>query len=87
MDTKDIKNFELEVKKIIAERMGLNMDQIKSESHFLNDLGMDSLDAVELIMSLEEKLGVSIPDEMMDKLQTVGDVVNYIKEEIHKGKK
>ncbi len=80
MDTKDIKNFESEVKKIISERMGLNIDQIKNESHFLNDLGMDSLDAVELIMNLEEKLGVIIPDEMMEKLQTVGDVVNYIKE-------
>ena len=66
--------------KIIVEQLGVNEDQIKPEAKFIEDLGADSLDTVELVMALEEEFGTEIPDEEAEKLQSVGDVVKYIED-------
>lgn len=66
------------LKEIIADKLGVNEDEITMESAFIDDLGADSLDIVELIMSLEEELEIEIPDEDAEKFKTVGDVVEYI---------
>ena len=66
------------VKKIIAEQLGIDESEIKEDSSFIDDLGADSLDTVELIMALEEEYDIEIPDEEAEKLQTVGDVLKYI---------
>ena len=68
------------LKKVIAEQLGVNESEITPESHFIDDLGADSLDTVELIMQLEEEYGLEIPDEDAEKLQVVGDVIKYIQE-------
>ena len=73
-------NIEQRVKKIVAEQLGVNEADIKSESAFVEDLGADSLDTVELVMAFEEEFGAEIPDDQAEKLLTVGDVINYIKE-------
>lgn len=67
-----------DVKAIVVEQLGVSADEVKMESKFVDDLGADSLDVVELIMELEEKLGVTIPDEDAEKITSVGDVVAYI---------
>ncbi|HIY44127.1 acyl carrier protein [uncultured Helicobacter sp.] len=67
-----------DVKAIVVEQLGVSADEVKMESKFVDDLNADSLDVVELIMELEEKLGVSIPDEDAEKITSVGDVVAYI---------
>ena len=66
------------IKKIIAEQLGVDESEINPESHFIDDLGADSLDTVELVMALEEEFGIEIPDEDAEKIQTVGDVAKYI---------
>lgn len=68
------------LKEIIADKLGVNEDEITMESTFIDDLGADSLDIVELIMSLEEELEMEIPDEDAAEFITVADVVKYIKE-------
>ena len=68
------------LKKTIAEQLGVDESEITPESHFIDDLGADSLDTVELVMQLEEEYGIEIPDEDAEKLQTVGDVVKYIED-------
>ena len=75
-------NVEQEVKKIIIEQLGVDEAQVKPEAHFIDDLGADSLDTVELIMALEEKFGLKIPDEDAEKLVTVGKALDYIKEKL-----
>lgn len=67
------------VKEIIVEQLGVSADQVKSESSFIEDLGADSLDTVELVMAFEEEFGAEIPDEDAEKLNTVGGVVDYLK--------
>lgn len=67
-----------DVKAIVVEQLGVGADEVKMESKFVDDLNADSLDVVELIMALEEKLGVEIPDEDAEKMTSVGDVVAYI---------
>ncbi|MFY9569391.1 MAG: acyl carrier protein [Acetivibrionales bacterium] len=67
------------VKKIIVEQLGVEDDEVKLESSFIDDLGADSLDIVELIMALEEEFDIEIPDSEAEKISTVGDAVNYIK--------
>jgi len=67
------------VKEIIADKLSVNEDDITKESSFIEDLGADSLDIVELIMALEDELEMEIPDEEAEKFVTVGDVVDYIK--------
>lgn len=69
-----------EVQKIVAEQLGVDLAQVKPEAEFQKDLGADSLDVVELVMALEEKFGVEIPDEQAEKIMTVNDVVKYIQE-------
>jgi len=75
-----MENIEQRVKKIVAEQLGVNEADIKNESAFVEDLGADSLDTVELVMALEEEFGQEIPDEEAEKLQSVGDVIKYIEE-------
>ena len=67
------------VKKIVAEQLGVNEADIKNESSFVDDLGADSLDTVELIMAFEEEFGAEIPDEDAEKLTSVGKVLEYLK--------
>tara|TARA_A100000164_G_C21493893_1_gene579232 strand:+ start:49 stop:279 length:231 start_codon:yes stop_codon:yes gene_type:complete len=66
------------VKEVIIDKLGVENDAIKSEAHFVNDLGADSLDTVELIMEFEEEFGIEIPDEDAEKITTVGLAVDYI---------
>ncbi|RUM60474.1 MAG: acyl carrier protein [Persephonella sp.] len=73
-----VNNIEEKVKEIIAEQLGIEVDQIKPESKFVDDLGADSLDVVELIMAFEEAFDIEIPDEDAEKIQTVKDVIDYI---------
>jgi acyl carrier protein len=68
------------VKEIIAKELEVDIKQLTSEAKFIEDLGADSLDIVELVMALEEEFGVDIPDEDADKLKTVGDAMKYLQE-------
>jgi acyl carrier protein len=70
------------VKEIIVEQLGVSPEQVKPEGRFIDDLGADSLDTVELIMALEEEFNVEIPDEDAEKMVTVGDAMNYLKEHV-----
>lgn len=63
---------------IVAEQLGVSKDQIKPETSFVNDLGADSLDTVELVMELEEEFDINIPDEVAEKIQTVGQAIEHI---------
>ncbi len=72
--------IESKVIKIIAEKLGIEEDEIKPEASFVDDLGADSLDIVELVMELEEEYGIEIPDEDAEKIKTVQDAINYIKD-------
>jgi acyl carrier protein len=67
------------VKEIIAKELEVDAKQVTPEAKFIEDLGADSLDIVELVMALEEEFGLDIPDEDADKLRTVGDAMNYLK--------
>jgi acyl carrier protein len=71
-------NVEGKVKKIIAEQLGVAEDEIKTTSSFIEDLGADSLDIVELVMAMEEEFEVEIPDEEAENIKTVQDAVNYV---------
>jgi len=66
------------VKNIIVEQLGVNASEVTPQAHFVNDLGADSLDTVELVMALEEEFDTEIPDEEAEKIQTVGQAVDYI---------
>ena len=72
------KSIESRVKDIIVDQLGVNADQVTSEAKFVEDLGADSLDTVELVMAFEEEFDIEVPDEEAEKLQSVGDVVTYI---------
>ena len=69
-----------EVKEVIVEQLNVSPDEVKPESRFVEDLGADSLDVVEMIMALEEKFELEIPDEDAEKIKTVQDVVDYIEQ-------
>lgn len=71
-------NIEAKVKEIIVEQLGVSADQVKPEAKFIEDLGADSLDTVELVMAFEEEFGIEVPDEDAEKLQSVGDVITYV---------
>lgn len=71
-------NIEQRVKKIVAEQLGVNEAEIKNDSSFVDDLGADSLDTVELVMALEEEFETEIPDEDAEKITTVQQAVDYI---------
>jgi acyl carrier protein len=70
------------VRKIIGEQLKIDENQITMDSSIADDLGADSLDAVELIMALEEEFGIEVPDEDTEKIKTVGDVVRYIEKKL-----
>jgi acyl carrier protein len=74
------KTIEEKVKEIIVEQLGVTPEQVTPTASFIDDLGADSLDTVELVMALEEAFSVDVPDEDAEKLQTVGDVIKYIEE-------
>ncbi|MCU0973740.1 MAG: acyl carrier protein [Burkholderiales bacterium] len=74
-----MENIEARVKKIVAEQLGVNESEIKNESSFVDDLGADSLDTVELVMALEEEFECEIPDEEAEKIATVQQAIDYIK--------
>ncbi len=68
------------ITEIIVEQLGVKPEEVNAEASFVDDLGADSLDTVELVMALEEEFGVEIPDEDAEKIQTVGDAIRYIEE-------
>lgn len=70
-------NIEQRVKKIVAEQLGVAESEVKNEASFVNDLGADSLDTVELVMALEDEFGMEIPDEQAEKITTVQQAIDY----------
>ena len=72
------------VKAIIAEQLGVKPEEVTPSSSFIDDLGADSLDTVELVMALEEEFGIEIPDEDAEKMTTVGEAIKYIEEKVEK---
>ena len=75
------------VKSIIAEQLGVKIEEVTESASFVDDLGADSLDAVELVMALEEEFGIEIPDEDAEKMTNVGEAVRYIEEKAAKSSK
>lgn len=71
-------SIEDKVKNIIVEQLGVNEEQVTPEAKFIEDLGADSLDTVELVMAFEEEFGIEVPDEEAEKLASVGDVIRFI---------
>ncbi len=72
------------VKSIIAEQLSVKKEEVTDQASFVDDLGADSLDTVELVMGLEEEFGIEIPDEDAEKMTTVGDAIKYIEDKISK---
>ena len=70
------------VKSVIAEQLGVKPDEVTDQAKFVDDLGADSLDTVELVMALEEEYGIEIPDEDAEKLTTVGEAIKYIEDKL-----
>ncbi|OGS08691.1 MAG: acyl carrier protein [Elusimicrobia bacterium RIFOXYA12_FULL_51_18] len=77
-------NLEERVKKIIVTQLAVDIAEVTPQSQFVQDLGADSLDTVELVMALEEEFDVEIPDEDAEKIKTVGEAVSYIKDKLSK---
>ncbi len=73
-------NTQDKVRGIIAEQLGVKLEEVTPQASFIDDLGADSLDTVELVMALEEEFGIEIPDEDAEKMATVGDAMKYIEE-------
>ncbi|GJL74150.1 MAG TPA: acyl carrier protein [Nitrosomonas sp.] len=73
-----MENIEQRIKKIVAEQLGVKEEEVKNESSFVNDLGADSLDTVELVMALEEEFECEIPDEQAEKINTVQEAIDYV---------
>ncbi|MDD5358892.1 MAG: acyl carrier protein [Sulfurovaceae bacterium] len=67
-----------EVKEVVVEQLNVSADEVKEDSKFVEDLGADSLDVVELVMALEEKFDIEIPDDQAEKIATVADAINFI---------
>ena len=80
----DVSEIESKVIDIVAEQMGVDKAEISRPTHFINDLNADSLDTVELVMEFEDEFETSIPDEEAEKIQTVGDAIDYIKTHMDK---
>ena len=75
-----MEDIEQKVIEIVSEQMGVAKDQVTRDTSFVNDLGADSLDTVELVMEFEEEFDITIPDEEAEKIQTVGQAIEYIEE-------
>lgn len=75
-------NIEETVKKIVAEQLGVDIEKVVPEASFIDDLGADSLDTVELVMALEEEFDQEIPDEDAEKIRTVQNAIDYIKQQL-----
>jgi acyl carrier protein len=75
-------DIEAKVKDIIVEQLGVDANEVTPEASFIDDLGADSLDTVELVMAFEEEFDIEIPDEDAEKMSTVGDAINYLKEKL-----
>ena len=73
------------VKQVIVDQLSVNPEELTDDASFIEDLGADSLDIVELVMELEEQFGVDIPDEEAEKISTVGEAIKYIEERAEKG--
>ncbi len=67
---------------IVSEQLGVNKEQINDDTHFVNDIGADSLDTVELVMELEEEFDINIPDDAAEKIQTVGEAIEFIEKHV-----
>jgi acyl carrier protein len=78
MENQTVTSIEDRVKKIVCDQMGTTPDKVTLETSFINDLGADSLDTVELVMEFEDEFEISIPDEDAEKIQTVGNAIEYI---------
>lgn len=78
-------DIDARVKKIVAEQLGLGQDEVSNEASFVDDLGADSLDTVELVMALEEEFGCEIPDDEAEKITTVQEAVDYINNNVGEG--
>jgi acyl carrier protein len=76
---------EAKVKEIIINELGVDPEKVTAEASFVEDLGADSLDTVELVMAFEEEFGVDIPDEDAEQMRTVGDAIRYLKEHMDQG--
>jgi acyl carrier protein len=76
---------EAKVKEIIINELGVDPEKVTADASFVEDLGADSLDTVELVMAFEEEFGVDIPDEDAEQMRTVGDAINYLKEHAEEG--
>ena len=74
--------IESRVKSIIVEKFGVEESMVTNEASFTNDLGADSLDTVELIMEIEDEFGISIPDDLAEKISTVGDALKFVEQEV-----
>jgi acyl carrier protein len=79
-----VQDVEARVKEIIVEQLGVDASEVTTQASFVNDLGADSLDTVELVMALEEEFDIEIPDEEAEKIQNVGQAVDYIKAHMKK---
>jgi acyl carrier protein len=77
-------DIQAKVKEIIVEQLGVDEAQVKPEASFIDDLGADSLDTVELVMAFEEKFDIEIPDEDAEKMRTVGDAIAYLNTKLAK---
>ncbi len=75
-------DVEAKVKEIIVEQLGVEEGQVNPEASFIDDLGADSLDTVELVMAFEDKFDIEIPDEDAEKMRTVGDAMDYLKSKL-----
>jgi acyl carrier protein len=80
----DMKQLEEKVKDIIVEELGVERDKLTAEASFMEDLGADSLDTVELVMAFEKEFDIDIPDEEAEKLRTVGDAMKYLHDKMGK---
>jgi acyl carrier protein len=78
-------SVEAKVKEIIVENLGVDQEKVTEEASFVEDLGADSLDTVELVMAFEEEFDVEIPDEDAEKMRTVGEAITYLKNKTEKG--
>jgi acyl carrier protein len=77
-----MENYEDKVREIIVEQLGVTPEQVVPEASFIDDLGADSLDTVELVMAFEDAFSLEIPDEDAEKLQRVGDAIDYLKKKL-----